>query len=240
MSAVRCLPLILFLLAPPSLAQTLTGTATIGDGDTLALAGQALRLAYIDAPEAAQECGTDSDMWACGAEATEFLTQFVAGQEVACTLTGFERDGVANAVCRRGTIDIGLAMIEQGHAIALADAPEGYLIASELRRQHRLGLWRSDFVEPARWRAEHPDEPAGSPASLSDAVAMDRPTPRRSADPKRVWRNAMGCAIKGNRSRRGEWIYHLPGQEYYDQTRPEELFCTEGDARRAGYRRAKN
>jgi hypothetical protein len=49
----------------------------------------------------------------------------------------------------------------------------------------------------------------------------------------------LGCAIKGNRNRRGEWIYHLQGQEYYEDTRPEELFCTEREAQAAGYRRAK-
>ena len=46
------------------------------------------------------------------------------------------------------------------------------------------------------------------------------------------------CAIKGNRSRRGDWIYHLPGMPYYEATRAEEIFCTEAQAQAAGYRRA--
>ena len=59
---------------------------------------------------------------------------------------------------------------------------------------------------------------------------------RPAAAPRAV---ASGsCNIKGNRSRRGEWIYHVPGMPYYEQTRPEELFCSEADARAAGYRRA--
>jgi hypothetical protein len=44
--------------------------------------------------------------------------------------------------------------------------------------------------------------------------------------------------IKGNRNRRGQWIYHLPGMPYYNVTRAEEMFCTEADAQAAGYRRA--
>ena len=44
--------------------------------------------------------------------------------------------------------------------------------------------------------------------------------------------------IKGNQNRRGQWIYHLLGMPYYDQTRPEQLFCTEAEAQAAGYRRA--
>ena len=67
-------------------------------------------------------------------------------------------------------------------------------------------------------------------------------TPRRSG-PKAVssdWqaRANNNCNIKGNRNRKGQWIYHVPGMPYYDQTRPEEIFCTEAEAQAAGYRRA--
>jgi hypothetical protein len=42
--------------------------------------------------------------------------------------------------------------------------------------------------------------------------------------------------IKGNAS---SMIYHLPGQEFYSRTVPEECFATEADAQRAGYRRSQ-
>jgi hypothetical protein len=53
-----------------------------------------------------------------------------------------------------------------------------------------------------------------------------------------------GCVIKGNVSSSGERIYHLPGQEYYSRThisisRGERMFCSEDEARRAGWRKAK-
>ena len=52
------------------------------------------------------------------------------------------------------------------------------------------------------------------------------------------------CVIKGNISRSGEHIYHLPGQAYYDRTeissdKGERWFCTEAEARAAGWRKAK-
>jgi hypothetical protein len=55
---------------------------------------------------------------------------------------------------------------------------------------------------------------------------------------------ATGCDIKGNISASGERIYHVPGQEYYAVTvvnllKGERYFCSEGEARRAGWRRAK-
>jgi hypothetical protein len=54
----------------------------------------------------------------------------------------------------------------------------------------------------------------------------------------------VGCPIKGNISKTGERIYHTPGQEYYVQTRinwlsGERWFCSEPDARAAGWRKAR-
>ena len=54
-----------------------------------------------------------------------------------------------------------------------------------------------------------------------------------------------GCNIKGNISiETGEKIYHVPGQEYYDETsiRPEygeRWFCTEAEAIETGWRKAE-
>jgi len=53
-----------------------------------------------------------------------------------------------------------------------------------------------------------------------------------------------GCNIKGNINTQGERIYHMPGDEYYDETRisashGERWFCSEEEARAAGWRRAK-
>ncbi len=42
--------------------------------------------------------------------------------------------------------------------------------------------------------------------------------------------------IKGNRG--DEWIYHLPSNQYYSVTNPEECFASEDGAKKAGYRAA--
>lgn len=53
------------------------------------------------------------------------------------------------------------------------------------------------------------------------------------------------CNIKGNISYYGgQHIYHMPGQEYYSETRinllkGERWFCSEAEARAAGWRRAR-
>ncbi len=53
------------------------------------------------------------------------------------------------------------------------------------------------------------------------------------------------CRIKGNVSiNSGERIYHVPGQLFYEETKisqqyGERWFCSEADARAAGWRRAR-
>jgi micrococcal nuclease len=51
------------------------------------------------------------------------------------------------------------------------------------------------------------------------------------------------CLIKGNISSSGSKIYHVPGQDYYDVTqittaKGERWFCTEAEAKAAGWRRS--
>ena len=60
----------------------------------------------------------------------------------------------------------------------------------------------------------------------------------------RVVDGEPGCRIKGNISKSGKRIYHVPGGRYYDQTgvntsKGERWFCTEGEARAAGWRRSR-
>lgn len=49
------------------------------------------------------------------------------------------------------------------------------------------------------------------------------------------------CAIKGNISRKGDRIYHLPGTRDYERTQiseasGERMFCSEDEAKAAGWR----
>jgi len=79
---------------------------------------------------------------------------------------------------------------------------------------------------------------ANSGDMLLDPLSQTR-TAHRGATPLRP-----GCTIKGNISRRGERIYHVPGDRYYaatviDIAKGERWFCSEAEARAAGWRRAK-
>lgn len=86
-------------------------------------------------------------------------------------------------------------------------------------------------------------------AGVFGAGSPDRPTDQSAAVrtqliDQRVGENATRCDIKGNISSKGERIYHLPGQDYYSRTRidtgkGERYFCSEAEARAAGWRRSK-
>ena len=90
-------------------------------------------------------------------------------------------------------------------------------------RAAKLGLWASTFELPEDYRAAERER------------AVPPPRPARASAPART----SGWLIKGNHSRRGEWIYHLPGMPYYNETRAEAMFCTEAEAQAAGYRRSR-
>ena len=57
-------------------------------------------------------------------------------------------------------------------------------------------------------------------------------------------KDTSNCNIKGNISSKGEKIYHLPGQQYYNSTKidtskGERWFCNEKEAQAAGWRKSK-
>ncbi len=79
------------------------------------------------------------------------------------------------------------------------------------------------FITPEEWRHGKKGE-----------IAKEQPS---SAD------RASTCAIKGNISRSGARIYHVPGGQYYDRTKIDPLkgerwFCSEAEATAAGWQKA--
>ena len=70
-----------------------------------------------------------------------------------------------------------------------------------------------------------------------------RHTTVRPPAPAKTTANSGACNIKGNISSKGEKIYHVPGQRYYNITKislgkGERWFCSEQAALSAGWRKA--
>lgn len=77
----------------PAAAQV-SGRAVPIDGDTIAIAGEHVRLHGIGAPESDQEC-TDATgaVYLCGERATRALRALIDGQTVSCQQTDTDRYG---------------------------------------------------------------------------------------------------------------------------------------------------
>ena len=108
----------------------------------------------------------------------------------------------------------------QGHAIAYREFSSDYLAPEKEARDAKRGMWAGRFDKPSEWRQ--------SEGSKRTSAA----------------KTSQSCAIKGNISSKGEKIYHVPGGRYYDRTvinpsRGERMFCSEAEARAAGWRRSK-
>lgn len=214
-----------FVLPASAGGQVMSGTATAVDGDSLVVDGQKVRLFGIDAPEFTQTCTRDGETWECGKAAKEQLSALVSGAHVECRQLATDGFGRAVSTCVAGSEDVNRTMVEHGWAVAYREFSTDYVGAEQQAKRNGQGIWGGSFELPSDFRSsQQPKQP----------MAGTRTAPPRRAAPARF----SGCVIKGNRNRRGEWIYHLPGMPYYEATRPEEIFCTEADAQAAGYRRA--
>jgi len=213
-------------LASPAAATSVSGQATVIDGDTVVVAGQRVRLFGIDAPEATQTCDRAGERWACGRAAANRLRGLVGGDELTCNGNEHDRYGRLVAVCTLAGTDLNRAMVADGWAVAFRRYSDAYVADETRARAARRGLWASRFIAPEDYRA-------------AEREASHPPHRERARAPVAAPASPSRCAIKGNRNRRGEWIYHLPGTPYYDETRAEEMFCTEAEAEAAGYRKSR-
>lgn len=211
----------------PAGAETLSGQARVIDGDTFAVAGQRVRLHGIDAPETRQTCLRAGRRWACGKAATKAMRRLVGRDPVRCEVRDWDRYGRAVAACYAGGRDLQRELVRQGLALAYRRYSTRYVPDEDAARAEGLGLWSGAFVEPRKWRKRNRNPP--------EARRRSRPGPSPG--------ETASCRIKGNIGASGR-IYHVPGGYYYqrtgiDESRGERWFCSEAEARAAGWRRAR-
>lgn len=150
MIILAILAILRFLPEPEAL--TVSGTARVLDGDSIAIKGIEIRLRGVDAAEGSQTCIRSEETWPCGREATMHLRNRLRGRAVTCK--GHERDahGRLLAICKAGGQEINHWLVEQGWAVSYDDYPAAERKAREARR----GLWAGSFVRPRDWREENP------------------------------------------------------------------------------------
>jgi hypothetical protein len=181
-----------------------------------------VRLFGVDAPEGRQSCTRDGRDWNCGDAAAAELRRLVGSRDVDCVRRDEDTYGRIVAVCRVGGKDIGAEIVRAGFATAYRRYSDDYVDEEREAKAANRGIWSGEFTPPEDYR-RNGAEPSGRSAPA-------QPPQRRD-----------GCYIKGNINAAGEKIFHTPDSPSYpdtviDESKGEQWFCTEQEARRAGWR----
>src|SRR3954468_24345000 len=226
---------------------SLAASAVVRSGDTLQLGETVFRLDGVDAPEVDQLCIDDhADPWSCGVDAREQLGKLIGGRSVRCDDLGPDKP--------LKTRRVGLCTVD-GDKVSLNQqlARLGFAVSAEPSIKYRgkddvaaakealSGIWKGCFVAPGEFRTDKKDG-----ALLGASCRADRDREIRDVLFPETPSAPPGCTIKGKFAVRARvtgniGIYHLQGcPSYPATTEPERWFCSEVDARPAGFRRAYN
>lgn len=201
-----------------TLADPSPDSVSVIDGDTIQVGAQVVQLYGIDAPELGQRCLDDGDWTHCGLLAAFELNKLigVGRGKVECTPPRGSEDS-GTQICRVGRINLAHALLVGGYVVAGRDTGPDYLEAEDSARQGALGLWHMEFTHPADW--------------LAGERLPEEPGPEEAECPVK----AMVGAAQGR-------VYIVPTDSAYrtarlDPARGDRSFCSDEDARAAGWRR---
>ncbi|KIL48754.1 thermonuclease [Jeotgalibacillus alimentarius] len=209
----RFIFLVMILLLSGCQESSLTGEIIyVVDGDTLDVqfedgTEERIRLLLIDTPETKHPTiGVEP----FGPEASEFTSQF-EGDQVELELDVSERDRYGRLLAYVWLDDqmLNEMILKEGLA-RVSVYPPNTKYVDEFRDIER----KAKTDEKGIWSVENYQHADKGSSEKSDE----------------------SCNIKGNINSRGDKIYHTESSAYYEQTIPEEWFCTEADAIEAGFR----
>ncbi|OOY11666.1 succinoglycan biosynthesis protein [Thioclava marina] len=141
------------VLCGPLHAQTITGTASVIDGDTIDIHGNRIRLHAIDAIESRQRCRLpNGKLWNCGKDAAFALADKIGRAPVSCKVTDVDRYGRYVAICRQNGEDLNAWLVRNGWAVAYRRYGRDYVRDEDAARKQSAGIWASEFMMPWDWR----------------------------------------------------------------------------------------
>lgn len=208
---------------------------SVVDGDTIRVRlsdrTEAVRYIGINTPELRHPTrGRDPG----AQEAAEANAALVQGEHVRLELDVQERDryGRLLAYVYVGETMINAELVRRGFAQVMTVPPNVRHQALFVRlqreaREHGRGLWASPEA------SESPPPPA--------RTAARAPSGRPGVEPESAWACPASHPIKGNfTTSSGErCIYHPPGGQFYDRTKPERCYTSGDEARQDGCRRSR-
>jgi len=200
----------------------------VADGDTLELNGkEKVRLIGVNTPETVKP---NTEVQPYGNEASEYTKKHLQGKKVFVEVDVEPTDRYGRTLAYvyteapKSEADVeaymfNATLLREGYAQLMTIQPnvkyqELFLRLQRTAREANTGLWALGIYKDA--------------AKSTNDVFLNSTT-TDCGEPR----------IKGNRSSKGEKIYHIPGGTFYDRTQAEEMFCTEQAAIDAGYRKSK-
>ena len=187
------------------------GKAVAIAGDQMRVGNDLVRLFGIEAPAPGQICpGSKS----CAGAAKAALQKLVGAKRVTCDISGVLGNSSSSATCQVNGADIAGQLVRGGHVFATTGLFATYASAEREAKTARAGIWRTDPVRPAQHRAQ-----------LWDEAKQGAPD---------------GCPIKGIVAGEAK-TYIVPWAAGYEKAkireeRGERWFCTEAEARTAGWK----
>jgi len=213
---------LLFLASCQSTPEKVPATVErVIDGDTLKVhigkKEETVRLLLVDTPESVHPT---KPVQPFGPEASAFVKSLLPrGTKVELELDVRERDkyGRLLAYVWLGKTMVNELLLEKGYArVAYVFEPNTKYVdefrhIQEKARKKRLNIWSiEDYATDRGFREE---------VVRSQTSACPNPK------------------IKGNITKNGEKIYHVPNSPQYNATKAEVMFCTEKEAQAAGFRK---
>ena len=210
------------------------------DGDTIKIdyfgSEEYVRLIGVNTPEID---GPYTKLECFGNEASGFTRSYLEGQWITIERDPSQAnrdkyDRLLRYVYLAG-VDFGGYIIEQGYGYEYTynnsyNRRALYASYQDEAKSNESGLWGNSAC-------------VANSSSISGDYSDDEGYGEEKSG--RITEDGTKCNIKGNISKNtGEKIYHVPGQEYYDETiispeYGERWFCSEEEAIAAGWRRAK-
>lgn len=175
---IRSAIFIALAFACPASAQSISGIASSGDGDSFMIGEQGIRLFGIDAPEYKQPCQVNHSNWACGADAAAALRSLIDNRPIVCIARDKDVYGRVVARCMIDGQDLAAKIVKQGYAVVLDNGQADYAAVEARAKATKAGIWASTFLLPSDYRHANPRKPEPVTASTYRTRTYARPQVR--------------------------------------------------------------